>query len=125
MTDCPRLQLNMIDLCIRDLVQIVGGRLRLGSPPPLGGPLEPIGRIVADSRQVVENDVFWGLVGPNHDGSRFAEDAFLRGALGAVVSGRRLEPWAGKFSLEVQDTHHALWRLARWIRERSSSHLYR
>ncbi|MFT5527770.1 MAG: UDP-N-acetylmuramoyl-tripeptide--D-alanyl-D-alanine ligase [Pirellulaceae bacterium] len=106
----------MRNLCIRELAQVTAGQLSVGSMPPIGGDLEPIARIRADSRLVEPGDVFWGLSGRTHDGSRFAEEAFARGAAGAVVCGRQLEPWAGKFSLVVEDTRWALWQLARWSR---------
>lgn len=108
----------MNGLCIRDLARITRGELRLGAMPPLGGDLDPVGRIVIDSRQVVPGDVFWGLIGRFHDGSNFAEEAFARGASGVVVAGRHIEPWAGKFSLQVEDANWALWQLARAVRRR-------
>ncbi len=98
----------MNQFCLRDLVEITGGKLLLGSLPPVGGLLEPIGRVVADSRRIREGDLFWGLVGQHANGSHYAEHAFARGAIGAVVSGRKLEPWAGKFSIEVEDGESAL-----------------
>jgi UDP-N-acetylmuramoyl-tripeptide--D-alanyl-D-alanine ligase len=108
----------MNHLCLRELAEIIGGRLRLGCMPPLGGELEPLGRIATDSERVRQGDVFWGLATSEENGSWRAEEAYARGALGAVVSGRRLEPWAGKFSLEVEDARSALWRLARAMRRR-------
>jgi UDP-N-acetylmuramoyl-tripeptide--D-alanyl-D-alanine ligase len=106
----------MNHLCIEQLADILGGRLRMGCPPPLGGAMEPIGRIRTQSHTVHPGDVFWGLVDEDQDGSRLAEDAYSRGAIGAVVSQRRLEPWAGRFSLELEDTTWGLWQLARWNR---------
>ncbi len=106
----------MLDLCIRDLVRIVGGQLSLGSMPPLGGEFEPIGRIVVNCDEVEPGDVFWELPGSPQADSQFAEEAFMRSASGAVVSGRHVEPWAGKFSIRVKDTSEALWQLARWVR---------
>jgi UDP-N-acetylmuramoyl-tripeptide--D-alanyl-D-alanine ligase len=108
----------MNHLCLRELAEIVGGRLRLGCMPPLGGEHEPLGRITTDSERVRPGDVFWGLATSEENSSWRAEEAYARGALGAVVSGRRLEPWAGKFSLEVEDARAALWRLARAMRRR-------
>ena len=35
-----------------------------------------------------------------------------------IVSGRHVEPWAGKFSLQVEDANWALWQLARAMRRR-------
>jgi UDP-N-acetylmuramoyl-tripeptide--D-alanyl-D-alanine ligase len=113
----------MPELCLRKLAEIIGGRLRLGAMPPLGGDLDPVGRIVADCRQVQPGDVFWALPGAGGDGSRFVEEAFVRGAQGVVLSGRRVEPWAGKFAVEVDDCGWALWQLARWARTRFSGHV--
>lgn len=119
----------MNDLCIRDLTDIVGGRLRLGCLPPLGGELEPLGAVVVDCERVAQGDTYWEL--DCESGASRADEAFARGALGVVVSGRRVEPWAGTFSLEVDDTRAALGRLTqvvrrpltatvRWCRKKSS-----
>jgi len=102
----------MIEIALCELVHEIGGRLSLGSMPPLAGEASPVGRIVTDSRQVECGDVFWGLVGPNHDGTDYVDEAFSRGASGVVVQSRAVEPWAGRWSLQVEDTQHALWQLA-------------
>jgi UDP-N-acetylmuramoyl-tripeptide--D-alanyl-D-alanine ligase len=101
-------------LSIDELHDIVGGRLRLGDMPPRHGALGPIGPIVADSRNISPGDVFWALKGATHDGSHFAEEALAQGAAGVVASGRWVAPWAGRWSLEVDDATSALWRLAAW-----------
>ena len=102
----------MEQLTIRDIAQIAGGVLNLGDMPPLGGELEPVSRVVVDSRDVREGDVFWAMPG----GEFYAEDAFTRGALGVVAAGRHVEPWAGKFSMRVDDTKWSLWQLAASMR---------
>jgi len=101
----------MMELALRDLTDIIGGKPHLGTMPPLAGDAVPVGRIVTDSRQVNAGDVFWALVGPRHDGADFADEAFSRGAAG-VVSARLVEPWAGRWCLHVEDTTWALWQLA-------------
>jgi len=86
-------------LCILDLIQITGGKLRLAAMPPLDGELAVIERIVLFADAVRAGDVFWCL-------DRRACDvdlAFLRGALGVVAAGPPIEPWAGRFSLRVSD----------------------
>ncbi|MFO0869748.1 MAG: Mur ligase family protein [Pirellulales bacterium] len=105
----------MPHLCIRDLVEITGGRLRLGDMPPLGGELEPLGRVVVDCGQVQPGDVFWSL---EREAGRedLPEEAFARSALGVVTSGRRVEPWAGKFAIQVDDSRAALRQLVRAVR---------
>lgn len=110
----------MQHLSLRLLTEIIGGRLRLGIMPPIGGDLEPVGRIVTSLEEVTPGSVFWGLPGEACDGCRYAEQAFARGAQGAVVAGRRLEPFAGQFAIEVEDSRWALWQLARWSREQFS-----
>ncbi len=110
----------MDDFCIRRLHDTIGGRLQMGSLPPLGGDIEPLGRVVVDVGSVSDGDIFWALESSPHDSAACAEEAFMRGALGAVVSGRSLEPWAGRFSIEVEDTCWALWQLASTVRRRYS-----
>jgi len=102
----------MEQLTIRDIAGIAGGVVKLGDLPPLGGELEPVGRIVVDSRDVQHGDLFWAMPG----GAVYAEDAFARGALGVVTTGRHVEPWAGKFSILVDDTKWSLWQLAAAMR---------
>jgi UDP-N-acetylmuramoyl-tripeptide--D-alanyl-D-alanine ligase len=44
-------------------------------------------------------------------------EAFRLQAAGAVVAGQRVAPWAGKYVLQVEDAHWALWQLATWCRK--------
>ena len=108
----------MNNLTVGELANVVGGSLRLGSLPPLGGAAEPVRRIVVSDAEAKTGDVFWALQRPQYDGRMFAEQAYSQGALGAVVSGRQLEPWAGAFGIEVSDSDWALWQLAAWSRHR-------
>ena len=110
-------------LTLDDLQRIVGGRLRLGKMPPCDGESAKVGRVVTDSREVKADDVFWGLIGPRFNGAHFAEEALVRGAAGVVTSGRWVEPWAGRWSLEVNDSYQALWELAIWSRKQFTAPL--
>jgi len=103
---------------IRDLTETIGGRVQFGSLPPLGGDFEPVGRFVCDVREIQPGDVWWALETSEHDSASRAEEAYLRGALGVVVQGRHVEPWAGKFSVLVEDVRWALWQLAGAARRR-------
>jgi UDP-N-acetylmuramoyl-tripeptide--D-alanyl-D-alanine ligase len=67
---------------------------------------------------VRRGDVFWGLPGTRFDGSHFAGEAYARGAEGAVVGQKYVQPWPGCWSLEVADSLAALETLARWNRAR-------
>ncbi|HEV2968447.1 MAG TPA: UDP-N-acetylmuramoyl-tripeptide--D-alanyl-D-alanine ligase [Pirellulales bacterium] len=112
-----------MQLTIGDLHELLGGALRFGAMPPRDGDAALVGRVVTDSRTVEPEEVFWGLVGPRFNGAHFGEEAFVRGASGVVTSGRRVEPWAGRWSLEVDDSHRALWELADWSRRQFTAPL--
>ncbi|HZZ26521.1 MAG TPA: UDP-N-acetylmuramoyl-tripeptide--D-alanyl-D-alanine ligase [Pirellulales bacterium] len=103
-------------LTLAQLREITGGQLRLAAMPPRHGETTHVGPIVTDSRRIQAEMVFWGLTGPRFDGSCFAEDALVRGASGVVVAGRNVEPWAGRWSLRVEDGLKALQSLAAWQR---------
>ena len=106
----------MWDLCLGRLVEITAGQLSLGSLPPLAGDYQPIRRIVFDSQKVQTGDVYWdietGVDGKSRTTSP-AEHALMLGGLGAVVVGRRVEPWAGRFVLYVDDPINRLLELIR------------
>ena len=76
-----------------------------------------LGRVVTDSREVEQGDLFWALVGPNHDGSEFAGEAFERGAAG-VVAGRTVNVPPGRWALVVEDSLPALHQWAKTRRSR-------
>ena len=97
----------MLKICIAQLAELVDGRLRLASMPPLGGGYEPTGRIVIDSNMVSPGYLYWALDGCGHNGSSYTQQAFARGAQGVVVAGRNVEPWAGKFCIEVADSNRS------------------
>lgn len=107
----------MRDFTVKQLHEVVGGRLRLASLAPESGEETLVRRIVTDSRQVQAGDVFWGLRGTRFDGAGFALDAFAAGAAGAVVS-KYVQPHPGCWSLQVNDSQQALDQLARWNRQR-------
>lgn len=85
--------------------------------PPRHGEDTQVRHVSTDSRLVRKGQVFWGLAGSRFDGAAFAEQAFARGACGAVV-GRYVRPWPGCWSLQVDDATAALTRLADWNRSR-------
>lgn len=105
----------MFGLSIGEFEEIVGAQVRMGCLPPLAGRFEPTRRVVLDSRDVEPGDVYWAVSGTRYRGEHWVEAAYSRGALGAVTSGRRVEPWAGKFALEVADANRDLCRLARCL----------
>ena len=99
-------------MSIRDVTELVGGRLQFGPMPPLDGILETIGRILPTCQNVKPRDVV--LPWQNQQSTDcFLEEAYARGALG-VIAERLVTPWAGRFSLTVDDTSYVLQRLACW-----------
>ncbi len=102
---------------IQQLAEVVGGRLRMADLPPLGGEWEPIGRIVADADEVRVGDVLLATPEELQADPFCAEQAYDHGALGIITAGRGVEPWAGKFSIEVDDAQWAMWQLARHGRQ--------
>ena len=108
----------MADLLLRDLVISTGGRLSLAAMPPRDGDLLMLRRSTPDASDVRPGDLYWALAGELDDGMRHVEEAFARGASGAVISGRAIEPWPGKFTLTVDNVRNALWRTALHARMR-------
>src|SRR5438552_13903810 len=93
-----------MNLCLIDLAELTGGRLHLATMPPIDGVLARLGRIVLSLDAVDQSDVFWPLARRPGD----IEMAFLQGASGVVSSSRRIEPWPGRFCLQVIDPLAAL-----------------
>ncbi len=57
-----------------------------------GRPEQRVTRLSTDSRTMQPGDLFVALSGENFDGHRFVSDAFVHGAIGAIVE----ENWSGK-----------------------------
>ena len=69
----------------------------------------PVCRVITDSRQAQEGDLFVALAGENHDAHDFVPDVLAKGAR-AIVSRSDLAGVAGCFF--VPDTLHALQQMA-------------
>ncbi|MDD5219137.1 MAG: UDP-N-acetylmuramoyl-tripeptide--D-alanyl-D-alanine ligase [Candidatus Bipolaricaulis sp.] len=96
---------------IRDLAAVMDGVLaREGAGTPL--------RCAVDSRRVVPGDVFFALPGARTDGHAFLDDAFRRGAVGAVVLPGKPLPSSATNVIAVRDVLAALHAAARAWRER-------
>ena len=72
--------------------------------------------VTFDSREVAPGDLFVALTGEATDGHRFLDQAFERGAAGALVSARTAHP-----NVLVADTMAGLEKLARAARARTSA----
>ena len=78
---------------------------------------DSFGGMSTDTRKVKAGDLFVALVGETFDGHRFVEQAFERGAVGAVVS-QDVPDAEGKTIIRVGDTLLAYQNIARLYRER-------
>ena len=77
---------------------------------PLPSENRAVSRIVTDSRDIREGDVFFALEGGRFDGHDFVEDVLAAGAAAAVVSRGDCAGFSG--ALLVNDTLAALQTLA-------------
>jgi len=100
---------------LQELRQALGGHLKAAATPGGEADASPLGPVVLDSREVQPGCIFWAIPGKHHDGADFAEEAFCRGAAGAIV-GRAVPAPANGWVLQVDDPRHALWQWAAWQR---------
>ncbi|MBI3358672.1 MAG: UDP-N-acetylmuramoyl-L-alanyl-D-glutamate--2,6-diaminopimelate ligase [Nitrospirae bacterium] len=74
-----------------------------------------IDQIVTDSRKATKGSLFVALPGTQNDGRKFIKEAVSRGAVAVVaekeVEGKRT-PFGQETTIEVQDAHEALFKLA-------------
>lgn len=79
-------------------------------------------RVIHDSRLVQEGDLFIALKGERTDGHEFLEEAFVRGACGAIVCDSKAVPETARNVIRVEEPLRALWTLAAaWRREHSAT----
>ena len=72
-----------------------------------------------DTRTLKPGDVFFALVGPQHDAHRFVPEAIRKGAKAVVISRGRAGDFPGEAGvLRVADSTRALQDLACWVRHR-------
>jgi UDP-N-acetylmuramoyl-tripeptide--D-alanyl-D-alanine ligase len=98
----------------RWVASAVGGEIRSGDPEGEVGP------VVIDTRVLQPGDFFVALRGQRLDGHDFLDEAFTRGAAGAVVEPGRTVPGRGAI-IEVGDTTRALQDLAHAVRMASGT----
>lgn len=106
---------------IGELHEICGGTMRFGTMPPLGGEHTPLARVVHHISEVTANVIFWPLDLVGGAENRVAEEAFHQGAVGVVVTGRRVVPWAGCWSLQVPDAWSAWLNWQSWVIQNARS----
>ena len=110
--------MNALRLTVGWLAAACAGRIVSGDPE------QAVGDIATDSRSLHPDDFFVALRGARFDGHRFVEEAFARGAAGAIVeagwtdTGADLKVRPSTAAIvEVGDTTRALQDVAHAIRE--------
>lgn len=78
-------------------------------------------RVIHDSREVEPGDLFVAIKGARTDGHAYLEEAFSRGACGAIVSDTTSIPKNARNLILVDDTLEALTRLAAAWRDELSA----
>lgn len=106
---------------LQDLQHAIGGRVTV--PSTMGEPSAiRLGPLAIDSRDVSPGDVFWALPGKHCDGEEFLDEAFARGAAGAVVS-REMPCPPDRWMIRVGDAAQALGQWADYRRRQFRGHL--
>jgi UDP-N-acetylmuramoyl-tripeptide--D-alanyl-D-alanine ligase len=83
-----------------------------------GDPEATVESYSIDTRTLKPGDLFFALVGPNHDAHRFVPEAIRKGAAVVVISRGRAGDFPGAAVLRVPDTTRALQDLGGWVRRR-------
>ncbi len=97
----------------------MGGVLSFGAAPPEGGGGRRVTGYSIDSRTARAGELFFAIVGPQHDGHRFVSLALERGVVAAVVARGGALKWKDAPALiRVKDTTRALQDLGAFARRR-------
>ena len=95
---------------IREIVKITSGKLLLGKADKDVAP----SLISTDSRTIKKGELFVALNGANFRGSSFSEDAFKKGAVGALAEDFPFDVKKyNKIAIKVKDSNAALQDIAR------------
>ena len=94
---------------IREILEATGGKLIEKKEAKFGG-------ISIDSRKIRKGELFIALKGKNFDGHNFVNEAFSKGAYGAIVE-KKLKA-SGRTLIFVEDTLKALMDIASEVRKK-------
>jgi len=94
---------------VKDILAATGGKLVSGNP----GMEVDLAKVSTDTRLLKKGDFFIALTGANYDASEFVEEAFKKGAIGAITAGRKFGTrLRDKILITVKDTTKALQDIA-------------
>lgn len=90
----------MLISTIKDFADLIGGELRLGTLPPVGGELEPLGRFCFELPRLQTGDLYCSL---NDRHGLASDEAFQFGAMGIVSPLVSIEPWPGCYVIFTRE----------------------
>lgn len=102
-------------IILKDILKVTNGKLIIGKEE------EICENFCRDSREVKENDIYLGIKGETINGSIFFEEAFSKGAKGAIlqdieISEEQIKKYENKFIIIVKNTIEAMQQIAEYKR---------
>lgn len=102
-------------MTVKDLLKVTKGKLLVGKEQ------EMVTNFCRDSREVKLGDVYLGIKGETSNGSIYYEQAFQKGAKGAIlqdvqVEEEKIQTYQDKFIILVEDTVEAMQEIAEYKR---------
>ena len=103
-------------ISVKEILKITNGELLIGKEQ------EICEAFCKDSREIKKDDIYLGIKGDNFNGSIFFEEAFKKGAKGAIlqeieISTEQLKKYQEKFIIIVEDTVKAMQQIAEYKRQ--------
>ena len=105
----------IVKMNVEEILNATRGKLLIGNLK------ENCENFCTDTRKILENDVYVGLKGENFNGNEYYEEALIKGAKVAIVSGieipkEKLEQYKDKTIIEVDDSLIAFGKIAEYKR---------
>lgn len=102
-------------ITVKDILKLTKGKLIIGKEEEI---CEDFCR---DSREIKENDIYLGIKGETINGSIFFEEAFEKGAKGAIlqdieITKEQIQKYENKFIIIVKNTIEAMQKIAEYKR---------
>ena len=102
-------------ITLKDILKVTNGKLIIGKEEEI---CEDFCR---DSREIKENDIYLGIKGETINGSIFFEEAFEKGAKGAIlqdieITKEQIQKYENKFIIIVKNTIEAMQKIAEYKR---------
>lgn len=102
-------------ISVKDILNVTKGKLIIGNEKEI---CENFSR---DSREISKGDIYLGIKGEKINGSIFFEEAFLKGAKGAIlqdieINEEQKQKYEDKFIILVEDTIKAMQEIAKYKR---------